>query len=203
MRLTAGFPAPSDGKTLLDIGCGGGEWLESVRSAGWTVYGVEPDPVARRMAEAKGIPVWGSIGDVPRDAPRFDYITLSHVIEHVHDPIGLLRSCHALLKPGARIYIDTPNIDAIGHARFGRNWRGLEPPRHLVIFGRKSLYLALEKAGFQKPAFKTKRVFAFISRQSLLMSGASIPMPSPQWAPQSYRRWPEWGRRSPAIERNS
>ncbi len=170
-----------------------------MRSAGWTVYGVEPDPVARRMAEAKGIPVWGSIEDVPRDAPRFDYITLSHVIEHVHDPIGLLRSCHALLKPGARIYIDTPNIDAIGHARFGRNWRGLEPPRHLVIFGRKSLYLALEKAGFQKPAFKTKRVFAFISRQSLLMSRGLDPYAEP---PVGAAKLSRLARMGPALTRH-
>jgi hypothetical protein len=92
------------------------------------------------------------------------------VIEHVHDPLALLRSCYHLLRPGAGIYIDTPNIDAIGHRIYGRNWRGLETPRHLVLFGRSSLSRALNQAGFRNISVKIARVFLGISRQSALMA---------------------------------
>lgn len=164
------LPNASASRNVLDVGCGSGEWLEVARSAGWTVFGVEPDPASRKLAEAKGIKVWQALDAASRDLPPLDYIVLSHVIEHVHDPLALLRSCYDLLRPGAGIYIDTPNIDAIGHQIWGRNWRGLETPRHLVLFGRSSLSHALNHAGFRNISFKTARVFLGISRQSALMA---------------------------------
>jgi len=84
-------------------------------------------------------------------ASCFDVITLNHVIEHVHDPIAVLRACHRLLKPGGRLWLETPNVDSLGLARFGRNWRGLETPRHLVLFGRRGLRQACMAAGFAMP----------------------------------------------------
>lgn len=164
------LPRTPDSKNVLDVGCGGGEWLEIAQGASWNVFGVEPDPVSRKMAEAKGIKVWKSIDEARKELPLLDYVTLSHVIEHVHDPVELLRSCHELLRPGAGIYVDTPNIEALGHQIFGRNWRGLETPRHLVLFGRNSLRRALEMTGFHKGSFKIKRVFQGLSRQSALMA---------------------------------
>jgi predicted SAM-dependent methyltransferase len=73
---------------------------------------------------------------------------MSHVIEHVHDPVGVLKSCFELLRPGGVLWLETPNICSFGHETFGRNWRGLEPPRHLVIFSPASMRGALEVAGF-------------------------------------------------------
>lgn len=84
---------------------------------------------------------------------RFDVITLNHVIEHVSDPIELLRSCYRLLKLGGQLWLQTPNIDSLGSRRYGRHWRGLEPPRHLVLFDPVSLRSALHQAGFQRGSF--------------------------------------------------
>ena len=80
----------------------------------------------------------------------FDIITLNNVVEHLHDPGAVLGACHRLLKPGGHIWLDTPNIDSPGHRFFGVNWRGLETPRHLVLFNHKSLVHLLMNAGFQK-----------------------------------------------------
>jgi hypothetical protein len=54
-----------------------------------------------------------------------------------------------MLRPGGLLYIETPNIGSSGHARFGRNWRGLEPPRHLVLFSWASLERLLQQQGFR------------------------------------------------------
>jgi 2-polyprenyl-3-methyl-5-hydroxy-6-metoxy-1,4-benzoquinol methylase len=77
-------------------------------------------------------------------------VTLSHVIEHVHDPVETLRHCCRVLEPGGYLWIETPNVDSAGYATFGRFWRGLEAPRHLVIFNADSLARLLRQVGFDR-----------------------------------------------------
>ena len=64
--------------------------------------------------------------------------------------------CHALFKPGRQLWLETPNLDSFGHARFQKNWRGLETARHLVLFNRQSLIQALARAGFSAPQNRTR-----------------------------------------------
>lgn len=143
------LPKPKPGNRLLDIGCGNGDFLVRAKDGGWETEGVEPDPEAAEVARSRGIKVHVGTVDAMRDQnERFDGITLSHVIEHVYDPVALLRECCKLLKPGGWVWIDTPNIESLGHMRFGKNWLGLDPPRHLMIFNRSSLLKSLAKAGF-------------------------------------------------------
>lgn len=136
---------------LLDVGCGDGAYLALLRSLGWTTtIGVDPDPTAVQRARDAGLDVrLGTCDDVALPAGSFDAITLNHSIEHVHDPIGLLRECHRLLAPGGELIVYTPNLDSNGHLRFGRNWFHLDPPRHLVIFTPASLRRALQEAAFR------------------------------------------------------
>lgn len=143
------MPRCTAGGRLLDLGCGNGEFMLHARNVGWQVVGADLDPKAVRAARSNGLNVYeGGIDVFGSDSQQFDAITLSHVIEHVYDPVETLRSCRRLLRTGGWIWIDTPNIEAIGHDRFGADWRGLEPPRHLVIFARKSLIRSLKEAGF-------------------------------------------------------
>ena len=93
------------------------------------------------------------VGRLPNPALRelsYDFVTMSHAIEHTHDPVGTLKEIWKILKPGGEVWIATPNIDSIASRRFGRDWRGLEPPRHLVLFNRASLTTALNLAGFER-----------------------------------------------------
>jgi 2-polyprenyl-3-methyl-5-hydroxy-6-metoxy-1,4-benzoquinol methylase len=145
------MPRRLPGKTMhvLDVGCGNGAWLEMARDAGWEVGGVEPDPVSREQAGTRGFEVREGIADWLTEPGTFDYVTMSHVIEHVHDPLALLRDSLTLLRPGGGLFVDTPNIDAFGHQLYGRHWRGLEPPRHLILFNRASLSKAVSSAGFR------------------------------------------------------
>lgn len=140
---------PLAGGHLLDIGCGDGSFLSLARTCGWVVTGLDLDPMAVANAARQGLTVHeGGIEYFEGQTELFDVITLNHVIEHVHEPVEVLKRCHALLRPGGQIWLETPNIDSFGHARFQKNWRGLESPRHVVLFNLYSLGQAFFRAGF-------------------------------------------------------
>lgn len=144
------LPHPGPSSRVLDVGCGGGEWIAQAEAAGWNACGADPDPISVDRACARGLNV--RKGDIATwsDLPgAFDAVTMSHVIEHVDDPRALLTAAFGLLRPGGQLFIDTPNVDAASHARFGRHWRGLETPRHLVLFTRRALDDLLEDIGFR------------------------------------------------------
>lgn len=74
---------------------------------------------------------------------------MTHLIEHVHDPVGLLKECLRVLKPGGSLVAITPNVESLGHKVFRESWRGLEPPRHLQLFSLRTLRTCTERAGLQ------------------------------------------------------
>ena len=135
---------------LLDVGCGDGSFLVLMRSIGWQVSGIEPDPAAAKVARDRhGLDVSvGNIEDVDLPEAVYDAITMQHVIEHVHEPIGVLERTYAALKPGGVLSIRTPNLDSLGHVRFRDMWMHMDPPRHLRLFIPSTLSTCVERAGF-------------------------------------------------------
>lgn len=138
---------------LLDVGCGNGVFLLRAKAAGWKVMGLEPDPVAAATVHQSGLNVHAGTMDTFDEAQSFDVITASHVIEHVHDPAFFLKQISRLLCVGGTVWLATPNVQSMGHRRFGRAWRGLEPPRHLTIFSARALRTLLAEAGFSEIRF--------------------------------------------------
>ena len=142
-------PPPMAGGRLLDVGCGNGNFLEFAQRAGWQARGVDNDPIAVSAAIARGLEVLdGTLDLLDDESACYDRITLSHVLEHVFDPLDMLARCHRLLKPGGVLWLETPNANARGHSVFGPYWRGLEPPRHLQLFSRAPLMGKLAELGF-------------------------------------------------------
>jgi hypothetical protein len=70
------------------------------------------------------------------------------VLEHLHGPKLAVERARELLRPGGAIWLATPNVDALGHERFGSDWFGLDAPRHLVLFAPDALERLLRGAGF-------------------------------------------------------
>jgi 2-polyprenyl-3-methyl-5-hydroxy-6-metoxy-1,4-benzoquinol methylase len=164
---------PCPGGRVLDIGCGEGRTLEQLRDLGWQVEGVDFDPRAVRSAEMRGIRArLGTLADQHYPDTSFDAVVHSHVIEHVPDPVAFLAECRRVLRPGGRLMLLTPNAKGLGHARFGADWRGLEPPRHLQVFTPDSLRRAAETAGLRVGTLDTTAAgAAFIHAQSRLVGG--------------------------------
>jgi 2-polyprenyl-3-methyl-5-hydroxy-6-metoxy-1,4-benzoquinol methylase len=134
---------------LLELGCGSGAMLKSMKNLGWQVEGVDFDPVAVGQAREKGLTVHlGTLAEQKFPDEAFDAITACHFIEHLPDPLGVLQECRRLLKPGGVLVLLTPNARSWGHRIYKADWRGLEPPRHLHIFTPSSLAQMCQQAGF-------------------------------------------------------
>lgn len=143
------LPRTITGGRLLDVGFGSGAFLMHAKRAGWNVFGADPDPVSVKNGRNLKLDVRQGGIEAFLDSPgAFDVIMLSHVIEHIHDPVKTLNIAYGLLKPGGLLYVETPNMKAYGHDHFREHWRGLEIPRHLVIFNWASLTMTLKNVGF-------------------------------------------------------
>lgn len=135
---------------LLDVGCGSGQFLALMRSEGWEVEGQDVDLRAAETAfKTYGIGVRvGRLEAVGYSDDTFDAVTMSHVIEHINDPIGILKECRRILKPGGMLVLVTPNAESFGHKYFKSCYRDLDPPRHLYLFTQNTLQHVGKKAGF-------------------------------------------------------
>ena len=140
------------GGSLLDIGCGSGDYLRLAVEMGWQATGLDPDPQAAALDSGLKV-IKGGLPQTGLPAEAFDMVTLSHVIEHVHDPVASLREVYRVPKPGGRIWIATPNLESCSHRRFRNHWIGLQAPGHLVLFNRRSMARALNAAGFERLHF--------------------------------------------------
>lgn len=142
--------------SLLELGVGGGRFLFRMKKRGWDVSGIDIDPkVAERVFKKYQITIY--TGDVTNLAVkrRFDVITMNQTIEHLTDPLAVLKKCHELLNPGGRIIIATPNVESLGAKIFMEYWRGWEPPRHLHLYSTRSLKKLMKQANFEVNKIET------------------------------------------------
>lgn len=143
---------------ILDIGCGTGGTLISLRKLGWETYGVDIDAKAIKIAKTNGVEhayvgTYQKLASFPDNF--FDAVRLYHVIEHLYHPGDCLRLIRKKLKRNGELIIGTPNSDSLVSKIFGKYWYNLDAPRHLVLFNPKNLELAVRKNGFsvQKTEF--------------------------------------------------
>lgn len=142
----------------LDIGCGSGKLMVALVRAGWDVEGVEWDPHAAEVARrTSGRPV--QEGDFRRlDLPQgaFDLVVLSHVFEHLDDPVGGLRRLRELLAPGGRLVLFYPNPESLEARLFGDAWFPWDPPRHLVLPPGDAVAQAARRVGLKPVRVRTR-----------------------------------------------
>jgi 2-polyprenyl-3-methyl-5-hydroxy-6-metoxy-1,4-benzoquinol methylase len=174
---------PSGGGRLLDVGCGNGDFLRAMRDYGWEVAGLDLDPKAIEACRDRGIEAaCGTLDTAGLPEASFDAVTLGHVIEHFHDPIAALEECRRVLKPGGSLFLETPNILSAGRVRWGADWRGLEPPRHLAIFSPKALANACARTGFRVCRVQGLPLSDWMYRQSRAIAEGKDPYED-MWSP--------------------
>jgi 2-polyprenyl-3-methyl-5-hydroxy-6-metoxy-1,4-benzoquinol methylase len=132
--------------TLLDIGCGTGNFLGAIKENGWKVFGTEPDSGAREVASKRvGASIFQDIQTDALQAQKFDVITLWHVLEHVHQLNETLEWLTEHLNENGTIIIAVPNPQSFDASKYGRFWAAYDVPRHLYHFTKGSMKQLLEK----------------------------------------------------------
>jgi 2-polyprenyl-3-methyl-5-hydroxy-6-metoxy-1,4-benzoquinol methylase len=137
------------GGRLLDIGCATGNYLATMQSLGWEVYGVEIDEGAARYArEQLGLHVvTGTLERTEFPDSFFDAVTMWDVLEHMHRPLESLRQVTRLLKREGQLLLKVPNIGSLQARIFKDKWSPLDLPRHLYFFSPRTVSFLLQKAG--------------------------------------------------------
>jgi SAM-dependent methyltransferase len=138
------------GGSALEIGCGPGLMLASFQRRGWRVLGIERSEAAAEAARRLlGVHmVTTSLEALPAEA-TFDLIIMFHVLEHIDEPLSLLRECAKRLAPGGHLIINVPNFASWQSRAAGSKWFHLDTPRHLIHFTPQTLAATLERAGLR------------------------------------------------------
>lgn len=131
--------------TVLDVGCGSGHRLRSLRRWGFrNLAGVDAyAPTDHQCGD--DIAFWRSVTDDV--AGRYDLVMYHHSLEHTPDPVSELRSARARLNPGGRVVVRVPLAGAFAWRRYRTDWVQLDAPRHLVVPTVGALHRMAEAAG--------------------------------------------------------
>lgn len=123
-----------NGKKLLDIGCGTGDFLQFAQKKGLKVFGIEPNQKAIEIAKNK-IGREGEFFDELSDTDEtFDSITLWHVLEHIPDLNQTLIEIKSKLKSEGELIIAVPNYKSFDAKFYQSFWAAYDVPRHLWHF---------------------------------------------------------------------
>ena len=137
---------PGPGR-LLEIGCAAGFFLELMLERGWAAEGVEPsEPMraecARRLGGARVHAGWPQLA-------ALDAVFLWDSLEHLPDPVGVLRAGASALRPGGVLVVETQNVESAFARLLGPRWQHFKHPEHLVHFSPRTLERALRAAGLR------------------------------------------------------
>jgi SAM-dependent methyltransferase len=133
---------------IVDVGCGSGELLLALQSAGYTrLHGVDPF-IEQDLDLGGGLRVQkAELEALPASA--FDLVMFHHSLEHIVDEPAALRAAHRLLVPGGRCLVRIPTVSSHAWQHYGVDWCALDAPRHLVLHSRQSIGLLAERCGFR------------------------------------------------------
>ena len=145
VRLVQSFmTANASEKSVLDIGCGTGDFLEACQKKGFRISGIEPNEKAKSIAENKLNQKMNS--DIFKLSPQqFDCISMWHVLEHVPNLTDYILELKKKLKPKGVLIIAVPNHKSYDAKYYGKFWAAFDVPRHLWHFSKKSIQLLFEK----------------------------------------------------------
>ena len=166
----------SDQDIVLDYGCGSGTWIREFKDLAvrWRMIGTDVVPAAIELARENGVEAYLAdentiAGIIKPNSVRV--IHMFHVIEHLPDPIDVLRKLRSLLTDDGVIIGQTPNIDSWDAKLFGRYWSQWHGPRHLVLYTPDTLRRHAGAAGYEATSIR------------------STPMSVSNWAASILKAW--------------
>ncbi len=175
--------------SVLDVGGGTGWLINTLKKADNRFIDcniVDIDEKAKKIAQDKGYNFYlGRIEDVNFNK-KFDLILMLNLIEHVVDPLIILKKAKELLKDNGLILIKTPNVSSLDSILFkNNNWGGLHTPRHFILFNAKSFELLSKKSGLNIVSLKytqgapqwTTSIMGLLYKYKIIKIDKNISMP--------------------------
>jgi SAM-dependent methyltransferase len=146
-------------KSIVDIGCGAGSFLDAIKGFATKIVAVEPFKYYRNILELKGYKVFGYASNVTMNN-QFDIATSFAVIEHVESPLDFLKDIQKLVKKGGQIIISTPNTDDFQLELLGDEYKSFYYRKvHKFYFNKESLTYLSKKIGFKGVEFIYKHKY--------------------------------------------
>tara|TARA_Y100001968_G_C19454320_1_gene771348 strand:+ start:4388 stop:5266 length:879 start_codon:yes stop_codon:yes gene_type:complete len=137
----------SNEKTLLDIGCGTGEFLSYCKNKGWNTVGTEPDLQTRERI--KNLTIFPGLNSKELRENSFSIVTMWHVLEHVYDLEDDLKTISSLIKKGGYLIVAVPNHESFDAEIYKENWVAYDVPIHLYHFRKKDIKALFSKFNFE------------------------------------------------------
>ena len=147
---------------VVDIGCSRGQFVGFATEAGFQAEGVEPAPDIATAARALGLNVRTGLLEAQHYPDEtFDAASLFEVVEHLREPLPLLKECRRILKPGGVLLISTGNAASWTVAAMGARWDYFHIEKdggHISFFNPQSMAMLAHNAGFGVERIETSRV---------------------------------------------
>ncbi|MGH7686712.1 MAG: class I SAM-dependent methyltransferase [Candidatus Dormibacteria bacterium] len=159
---------------LLDVGAATGSFLSIAATRGWHSIGVEVSEAARAIAASHGHHCVATMQEA-RDFGPFDAVTMHHVLEHLDDPVAVIRDALSMLRPEGRLLIEVPNWASLERRACGAAWVDLRPEQHLRQFEPATLRRVLIAAGARVELITTLGSPMPTSEELLTAIGAPLP----------------------------
>lgn len=141
-----------DQKSVLDFGCGKGQFLFMARKRGWKTMGVETAKARAAFAVDKyevTVDTGLYFNGLVRNG-NYNLITLLHVLEHLPQPISLMEELtKSNLKAEGLVVLEIPNIRSWQARIAGKKWMHLDIPKHVTHWDEKLLIKEMDKIGFK------------------------------------------------------
>ena len=164
-----------DKDSVLDYGCGTGDFLKYAASQSYEVYGVEANSAARNQAVKKGLLAVDRWEKLPKI--KFDLISLWHVFEHILDLEACINEFNQRLNKGGTLLIAVPNLNSYDAKHYNEYWAAYDAPRHLWHFPQTGIISLMESKGFELIAKHPLILDAlYISYVSEKYQGAKFPL---------------------------
>jgi 2-polyprenyl-3-methyl-5-hydroxy-6-metoxy-1,4-benzoquinol methylase len=138
--------------SILDVGCGTGDFLTSCFKGEFEVFGIEPNKQAREIALQKmnNNSVFDSFDSLKKATNcKFDIITLWHVLEHVPDLLDYVKTLKKLLNPNGVLVIAVPNFKSYDACHYKEFWAAYDVPRHLWHFSKEAIVTLFKKVDLE------------------------------------------------------
>jgi SAM-dependent methyltransferase len=137
----------ADRVRILDFGCGYGEFLQACGLFGFDAHGVDRSSAKRDHGR---VAIHASLDEVPEG--RFHALTLFQVLEHLDDPLGILRALSSRVVPGGLLVLETPDCSGVTDITDLNAYRNIHPLEHINGFTPETMTQIAKRAGFSPVA---------------------------------------------------